>query len=170
MRRENTCCFTGPRPERLPQNGNEFSAEIVALKAAIRTAVLSAYEDGYRFFMSGMAEGFDLLAADAVLELKADCPGMGLIAALPYKGAPLRHSPEICEHIGEILDRADIIYSLFDEHIPGCELSRNKFMVDHSSRIIGYYNGLSNGTAHCWGCALESGLETVNLYESNIGL
>lgn len=39
-------------------------------------------------------------------------------------------------------------------------------MVDNSSRIIGYYNGLSGGTAHCWNYALENGLETVNLYES----
>ena len=41
-------------------NGNEFSAEIAALKVNIRKAVIEAYSEGFRFFMSGMAEGFDI--------------------------------------------------------------------------------------------------------------
>ena len=64
------------------------------------------------------------------------------------------------------MQNADFVYSLGESHIPGCELRRNKYMVENSSRIIGYYNGLSSGTAHCWNYALEKGLEMVNLYES----
>ncbi len=168
MNKESTCCFTGPRPARLPALGNEFSAEIIALKKSLKAAVYEAYNEGYRFFITGMAEGFDLFAAEAVIELKDEDASVGLIAALPYKEAPLHHDGETVKRIDKILRRCDLVYSLFDEHIPGCELSRNRFMVDRSSRIIGYYNAVSPGTAHCWGYALENDLERVNLYESNL--
>lgn len=166
MNRESTCCFTGPRPPRLPMNGNEYSAEIAALKTNLRKAVLEAYDDGFRFFMSGMAEGFDIFAAEAVLDLKEDYEDAVLVAVLPYSGAPQYHSEKIRERIEDILSCADFICSMGEKHIPGCELIRNKYMVDNSSRIIGYYNGLSAGTYHCWNCALEQNLEMVNLYES----
>lgn len=166
MNRESTCCFTGPRPPRLPMNGNEYSAEIASLKTDIRSAVFDAYYDGFRFFMSGMADGFDLFAAEIILEMKKEFEGIALVAVLPYSGAPNRHSAAVSARINAVLQKADLVYSLMEEYIPGCELLRNKYMVDHSGRIIGYYNGLSNGTAHCWKYALEKGLETVNLYES----
>ena len=166
MNRETTCCFTGPRPLRLPENGNESSPEILSLKRDIRSAVFDAYYEGFRFFMSGMAEGFDLFAAETVLEMKADFEGICLVAVLPCSDAKSRHSAAINSRIEKILSRADFVFSVSENYFSGCELIRNRYMVDHSSRIIGYYNGLSNGTAHCWKYALEKGLETVNLYES----
>ncbi|MBR3610426.1 MAG: DUF1273 family protein [Oscillospiraceae bacterium] len=166
MNRETTCCFTGPRPLRLPENGNESSPEILSLKRDIRSAVFDAYYEGFRFFMSGMAEGFDLFAAETVLEMKEDFDGICLVAVLPCSDSKSRHSAAITSRIEKILSRADFVFSVSENYFSGCELIRNRYMVDHSSRIIGYYNGLSNGTAHCWKYALEKGLETVNLYES----
>lgn len=167
MIKENTCCFTGPRPPRLPMNGNEYSAEIAALKTNIRSAVFDAYYEGFRCFISGMADGFDLFAAETVLEMKADFEGISLVAALPYPEALQRHSAFITKRMENVLQRADAVFCITEKYFSGCELLRNKFMVDKSSRIIGYYDGISPGTAHCWKYALEKGLETVNLYESN---
>ena len=147
-------------------NGNEFSAEIAALKVNIRKAVIEAYSEGFRFFMSGMAEGFDIFAAEIVLELKKDFEGIALIAALPYSGAPKSHSSGLNKRIADILEKADSVISLSENYVPGCEHLRNKYMVDNSTRIIGYYNGLSGGTAHCWNYAAEKNLELVNLYEN----
>lgn len=166
MNKETTCCFTGPRPPRLPMGGNEYSAEIAALKNELRSAIFDAYYDGFRFFMSGMAEGFDLFAAEIILEMKSEFEGIALVAVLPYSGAPERHSAPITQRINSVLSRADVVISMTEDYFSGCELIRNRYMVDNSSRIIGYYNGLSNGTAHCWKYAIENGLETVNLYEN----
>ncbi len=166
MNKETTCCFTGPRPPRLPMNGNEYSIEIAALKTNIRSAVLDAYYDGFRFFISGMAEGFDLFAAEIVLEIKAELGDIALVAALPYNDAVKHHSAGISKRMENILEKADAVISLSEKYVPGCEHSRNRYMVDNSSRIIGYYSGLSGGTAHCWNYAIENAIETVNLYES----
>lgn len=166
MNKETTCCFTGPRPKNLPMGGNEFSPEIIFLKSKIRLAVTEAYRDGFRFFMSGMAEGFDLFAAEAVLELKSELEGIALVAVLPYSEAPEHHSDFIRKRIHNILLKADAVFSLSEKYVPGCEHKRNRYMTESSGRIIGFYNGLSGGTAHCWNCALEGRLETVNLYDS----
>ena len=167
MNKETTCCFTGPRSAHLPMNGNEFSAEIAALKVNLRSAVIDAYQEGFRFFISGMAEGFDIFASETVLELKKDYGDIALVAALPYSGVQKNHSSAVSKRIGNILEKADFVISISEKYITGCEHSRNNYMVYNSSRIIGYYNGLSGGTAHCWNCALKSGLEMVNLYENN---
>ena len=161
-----TCCFTGPRPQKLPMNGNEFSAEIAALKTNLRSAIIEAYDEGFRFFMSGMAEGFDLFAAETVVELKSSLEGIALVAALPYSEAAKRHSSQTTKRINAVLSKADAIISLSENYVPGCEHKRNRYMVDNSARIIGYYNGLSGGTAHCWNYASEKNLELVNLYDS----
>lgn len=166
MNPETTCCFTGPRPPRLPMNGNEFSADIASLKVNIRSAVIDAYTEGFRFFMSGMAEGFDLFAAEIVLELKNKLSGIALVAVLPYSGAPKSHSSAINKRMAAVLEKADTVISLSEKYVPGCEHLRNKYMVDNSTRIIGYYNGISGGTAHCWNYASEKNLELVNLYEN----
>lgn len=165
MNRETTCCFTGPRPMRLPMGGDENSVEISLLKKNLQNAIADAYEDGFRFFMSGMAEGFDLFAAESVIEAKSNFPEIALVAVFPYSKAALHHSAFISERINRIIGKSDFVISLYEEYIPGCEHERNKYMVDNSTRIIGYYNGLSGGTAHCWNYALENYLETVNLYE-----
>lgn len=165
MNRETTCCFTGPRPLRLPMNGDENSAEIKALKENLANAITDAYNDGFRFFISGMAEGFDLFAAEAVIKLKESLPGIALVAAFPYSDAIEKHKASTAKRIGNILKKTDFAVAISQKYYSGCEHERNRYMVNNSTRIIGYYNGLSGGTAHCWGYALKNNLETVNLYE-----
>ena len=166
MNPETTCCFTGPRPSKLPMNGNEFSPEIIALKTNLRAAIIDFYDEGFRFFISGMAEGFDLFAAEIVLELKSELEGIALIAALPYSEAPKRHSLKTVKRMENVLSKEDAVISLSEKYFSGCEHRRNIYTVDNSTGIIGYYNGLSGGTAHCWNYAAEKNLESVNLYES----
>ncbi len=163
--REITCCFTGPRPPRLPAGGNEASPEIAALREQLFAAVKGAYDDGYRCFISGMAEGFDLLAAEAVIRLRRVHPDAELFAAFPCEASPKGHSPAVRRRIEHIMEEVSFSHFVSKEYIHGCELSRNVYMVENSSLLIAYYNGLSRGTAHCFRCAEERGLRIVNLCE-----
>ena len=115
--------------------------------------------------MSGMAEGFDLFAAEIVLELKSELPGIALVAALPYSEAAKKHSASVAKRMDSVLKNAEAVFSLSEKYVKGCEHSRNVYMVENSTRIIGFYNGLSGGTAHCWNYALKKGIEMVNLYD-----
>lgn len=164
--REITCCFTGPRPPRLPAGGNEASPEIAALKERLFAAVEDAYNSGYRNFISGMAEGFDIFAAEAVIRLRHIHPDAELFAAFPCEASPKSHGAAVCRRIQNILDEVSFCHFICKEHIYGCELSRNVYMVENSSLLIGFYDGLSRGTAHCWRCGEERGLRLVNLCEN----
>ena len=43
----------------------------------LRAVVYRLWSEGFRFFLSGMACGFDLAAAEAVLALRGECAGNG---------------------------------------------------------------------------------------------
>ncbi len=72
-------CFTGHRPHKLHQTE---SVVIGALEEKIREAI----HDGFVTFISGMAWGVDIWAAEIVLRLKAEGHPIHLIAAVPYEG------------------------------------------------------------------------------------
>ncbi len=76
--RAQTVAFTGHRLI--------SSADRPRVKDRLMEAILRAYEDGYRVFISGMACGFDLMAAECVVELKSERPDITLMAAIPYRG------------------------------------------------------------------------------------
>ena len=61
--RQHRCCFTGHRPEKLGMPETEV---VESLKKEIRTAIA----DGFQTFISGMARGVDLWAAEIVLALR----------------------------------------------------------------------------------------------------
>lgn len=164
MNQEITCCFTGPRPPRLPGGGKPDASETEALRKALRSAIKNAYRDGYRYFMSGMADGFDLLAAEAVLTEKKNGLDIFLIAVFPSHDSLHQHPTSVCRRIDAICASCDLTLFLQSAYSVGCERRRNLYMVDSSSRIIGYYTGLSRGTAHCWNYAIQKGLERINLY------
>ena len=75
--REKTCCFTGHRviPARsLPALAKELEQTLRCLIGA-----------GVRYFGAGGALGFDTLAAETVLRLKGEYPGIRLILVLPCR-------------------------------------------------------------------------------------
>mgnify|MGYP003312113691 CR=1 FL=1 len=61
--KENSCCFTGHRPEKLSMSEGK-------VKSALLQEIMKSINDGYNVFISGMARGVDMWAAEIVLELK----------------------------------------------------------------------------------------------------
>ena len=61
--RPRRCCFTGHRPEKLTMAEKK-------IKAALEAQIQAAIEDGYQTFISGMARGTDLWAAEIVLRFR----------------------------------------------------------------------------------------------------
>ena len=81
--RQESCCFTGHRPAKLPWGYNESDPRCVRLKERIADAVLLAYQEGYRHFLCGMAQGCDLYFCEAVLALRERYPEVTVEAAIP---------------------------------------------------------------------------------------
>ena len=143
---EKTCCFTGHRPEKLPWGHNEADSRCVALKQRLRDAVETAYEEGFRHFICGMARGCDFYFAETVLALRYEHPDITLEAAIPCAKQSASWSAPHRERWTEIAAQCDKKTVLQDFYTPDCMIRRNRYMVDHSSLVIAVYDGSNGGT------------------------
>lgn len=153
-----TVCFTGHRDIE-PQKASE-------LKAILRRTIIKFYEDGYTNFLTGMALGFDMMAAKTVLDLKEECPEIVLICVVPFAGQEDWWSPSKRQEYEQILVDADQVITLSQRYYKGCEMARNRFMLDYSDATIAYYDGKrTGGTAFTYNTGLNTGKETINLFK-----
>lgn len=128
-----TCCVTGHR--------NIPADKIDYVKQELRREVLAAVQDGYTRFISGFAEGVDLMFAAIVAELKQENDSLWLEAAIPYRKRVSSPDPVFNELLGQC--KSIGVYS--EEYSPSCFMRRNRIMVSESQRVIGVYDGREHG-------------------------
>lgn len=151
-----TAAFTGHRADSLPWGYNERSEACKRLKAELLCAIRSAYSDGKRVFLSGMASGADIYAAEAVLQLRETLPEIKLTCVFP---CPSRDSRSAV-----IASAADSVIVLSSAYSAGCMQRRNRFLVENASMLIAVYDGRrTGGTFQTVGMAARRGLRTIIL-------
>ena len=158
MLRENmrkiTCCFTGHRT--IPSEMEK------AVQDWLRGVIVQLYQTyGVRYFGAGGALGFDTLAAETVLELRADWPALRLILVLPYPGQEERWAREEQRRYQDILERADKVVYTAPRYAPGCFHVRNRHLVDHAGWCVAYLTRDRGGTAYTVAYAKSRGLRVV---------
>jgi uncharacterized phage-like protein YoqJ len=163
MHRDLSCSFTGHRPEKLPWGNREHDPRCKALKERLRVELQAAYGTGYRHFLSGMARGTDLYFCEGVLDLKDLHPDITLEAVIPYPGQADRWSASEQRRYRTLLDQCDFETVIQHQHTSGCFLRRNRYLVDHSTRIIAAYNGQGGGTLYTITYAMKNNLDVVIL-------
>lgn len=132
MENNKACMVTGHR--NLPAEKTEY------IKEQLRREVLQAIGDGYTHFISGFAQGADLVFADIIVEFKKDHP-ITLEAAIPYRNRVNTKDPEF----QRLLSMCDIAGVHSEEYSPGCFFKRNRIMVQLSNRVIAVYDGRGSG-------------------------
>lgn len=153
--RKRTCCFTGHRTI-LPGERRELARRL-------EETVLRLYRRGVRYFGAGGALGFDTLAAQAVLSLRGECPGIRLILVLPCPSQTKGWKPEDAAEYERIKSQADKVVYTSQEYTQDCMYKRNRHLVDHSSVCVCYLTKDSGGTAYTVRYARTHGLEIINL-------
>ena len=138
-KRKHRCCFTGHRPEKL-----NYPETIV--KEVLEKEILKAISDGLNVFISGMARGVDIWAAEIVLHLRSEGQPIRLICASPYEGFERNWNIDWQERYHAILQAADLVRYISPQYSRSCFQIRNEWMVRHSSKVIAAYNGQSGGT------------------------
>ena len=128
-------------------------------------AIDAAISDGYRTFISGMARGVDIWAAEIVLARRAQNQDIRLICALPHPDFEKRWSTTWQARYNAILQQADLVKTICPEFSMASYQTRNEWMVDHSARVIAIYNGASGGTAKTIAYAEKNGVE-VRRYDA----
>jgi uncharacterized phage-like protein YoqJ len=151
-------CFTGHRPEKLYIGEQEA-------KEKLRNAIRKAIDDGFATFISGMARGVDMWAAEIVIEEREKNDNIKLICASPYEGFERSWNFIEKQRYNSIMEQADYIKYVCEHYSRQCFQIRNVWMVNHSARVIAAYNGESGGTRNTIRYASNKGVEICNILD-----
>lgn len=129
------CCVTGHRaiPEALTEQ----------VRQALIQEVEKAIQDGFTYFISGFAEGTDLLFAEIVLEKQKEHDAVQLEAAIPYRNRYLKLMK--AEHTKAMLENCCHVEIVSENLASNVYMKRNRYMVDRSDRVIAVYDGRETG-------------------------
>ena len=158
-----TCCLTGHRPSKLPWGNNESDPRCVTLKEKLRAAIQGAYEEGFRHFICGMAQGCDLYFCELALQLREKYGDVSVEAAVPCPTQADGWSREERQRWQRLIDQCDVETMVQDHYTPDCMLRRNRYMVDHASLLIAVYDGQNGGTRRTMEYAMRRGLDIVDI-------
>lgn len=149
--RQHRCCITGHRMQKLNKSED-------AIRRDLERAILLAIAGGYTTFISGMAYGVDIIAGEVVLSLKETHPELKLIAVIPFQGIETRWKEHWISRYYSLLYHADHVKVICDGYHPEAYQMRNKWMIDHASRVIAVFNGEPSGTKKTIAYALKKAI------------
>ena len=132
---EKTCGFTGHRD--IPDS------EVESVKHGLRKEIDKAIADGYTFFLSGFAEGADLFFAEIVAEKCRENPALHLEAVIPYRNRYLKLMKK--DETRVLLESCSHIEIISEQLASNVYMRRNRYIVEHSDRIIAVYDGRDKG-------------------------
>ena len=158
--RKHRCCFTGHRP-------NKMNLTESNIKPLLEQAIDDAIANGCVTFITGMAQGTDIWAAEIVIAKKKNNENLHLICALPHPGFENRRSKTEKERFNSIIANADLVKMVNDHYFTGCYQVRNEWMVDRSNLVIAVFNGSKSGTKNTVEYAKRKGVEVINILKIN---
>lgn len=147
-------CFTGHRPEKLTRHEK-------AIKKDLEKEIRQAVAGGLNVFITGMARGVDIWAAQIVLMLRDEGYDVKLMCVCPYEGFERSWNQEWQKAYREILAAADFVKYVCEGYNRTCFQARNEWMVNHSARVIAVFNGEKSGTKNTIDYAMKVGVPVV---------
>ncbi len=132
-----TCAFTGHRE--LPQDFSYF---------VLKKQIAALIEEGVCTFYIGMARGFDLTAAKAVIALKKKYPHIKWIACVPFFGQEKHFCAADKKRYVSYLKKADETQILSEYYYKGCMHERDRFMADRADVLVAFLRHDTGGTAY----------------------
>ena len=161
---DKSCCFTGYRLEKIGFDFNDSCPQYRQLLSRIATSTAEMIEKGCVRFYTGMAMGFDIIAAEHIALIKKLNHSIKLIAVIPFKDQAKNWPKEWTARYFALLDECDEIITLEDEYRIWAYEQRNRYMVDHSQYVLTYYDGKKGGTANTVKYAIKKNREILNIF------
>ena len=168
-----TVCISGHRAKSIaPYNGNPVYQNITAaaVKLMLGRYIDMAAERGYVSFISGLATGTDLWAAEHIIRKRSQNSSIQLIGAMPYLRHAERFSAADKRLLAEVEREADLLITVDPDpdivysktHGRGSRdlyRNRNYYMVDNSAAVIAFFNSdeTFSGTAQTLNYASRRG-------------
>ncbi len=136
-----SCAFISHRPQKLPGMGDENSEPCETLKDTLSGLIHSLAMEGVTDFYSGIAQGADCWASEAVLTQRRQFPQLRLHCVLPFRGQELGRSHLETARCQDILDQADSVVCLNPTPCADGMYQRNRRLVESCDLLLAVYNG-----------------------------
>ena len=167
MKLENTCCFTGHRPDKLNGYDPKDNKELLLHLRDIIEYHINTYK--VDTFITGMALGIDQWAGRIVLKLKEKYPHIKLIAAVPCDNHSGKWNDKSRKQWQAIIDSCDYVYYVSTEpYTHWCMQKRNEWMVDNSKYVIAVHDGSKGGTGNCLNYAINKYRYIVSIHPKTL--
>ncbi len=158
--KKNSVCFSGYRSHKFSS-----SDDLPAIRANLSKHILHYVQEGYHTFLSGMADGFDMMAAEEVVKVKSNFPSIRFIAVIPC-----HHWRELSAYEQEIFNQADDLIAISEHAGTKAYHARNRYLVDNSSVLICYYSAETTaqkggGTKYTINYATQKKLKIINIFD-----
>ena len=132
-----SCAFTGHRTLK-----EDF------LEKKLKKEIVNLIKEGVEVFYNGMAIGFDLRAAQILVDLKKKYTHIKWIACIPFYGQECKYSLSDKKLYLEIVKKADEQVIICEHYFKGCMQIRNEYMADRADVLIAYCNKEKGGTVN----------------------
>jgi len=156
--------FTGYRTKKILQSIKRPNI-IGEIYSKLYTQIKNLYQQGYTNYYSGMADGFDMIAAEVVLALRSEGCNVRLIAVIPFMGHELGYSDLDKIIYKLIFDGADEVVLTSEEYHDRCYLDRNDYLLGNCPQVVCYYSGKKGGTMYTVNRAVKAELPIINIYD-----
>ncbi len=157
-----TASFSGHRSFKMAAPGL-FARTPDEIRSRLDKILRTLIEEGYTDFMCGMAEGFDIMAGEAVAGLRRRFPWIRLIAVLPFPDQSRGFDADVKIRYDALLELADETVVVRPHYTTDCFYARNDYLVDNSSVLVCYYNGSQGGTRYTVRRALDRMMRVENI-------
>lgn len=135
-------CCTGHRPSKVLWLNNQSSDKYISILETMGYKLQTYLDEGYDHFISGMAQGIDLIFAETVIQFKEHYDlNIKLECVLPCRNQTDKWNNNDTQRYNAILAKADIITVISEVYNEKCMMERNIYMVDHSNTVLGFWNG-----------------------------
>ena len=161
--RQESCCFTGHRPNKLPWGYHEEDPRCAELKKRMSHVLEAVYQEGYRHFICGMAQGCDTYFCECALALRQIHPDVTVEAAIPCPTQAAAWPAADRRRYEHLVAQCDFETVVSAQYSSSCMQRRDRYMVDHASLMIVAFDGSSGGTFYTVQYALRRGLELIDL-------
>jgi len=162
------CAFTGYRPGKMPCGGDESADAVIVIKKKLYDIVEKLAADGIKIFMSGMAMGFDLFAAEAVISVKKKYD-VKLIAVIPYHEQSEKWNAFWRTRYDDTLKQCDGALNICKEYTYSSYKQRNKYLVDNAATVVTYFDGKAGGTMSTVIYAESLDRKVINIADPDCG-
>lgn len=162
--KEKAVAFTGYRTAKILSNRIDTNL-LNVISTEVYLTISTLYRQGFRVFLTGMADGFDTIAAKAVLRLKKERQDVKLIAVIPFRGQEDNYSAKDKHTYHQLLKQADNCVCLAESYTDNDQyLRRNDFLLENSSQLVCYYDGKKGGTMYTYNRAEKAGKPIINIF------